>query len=51
MTTNEIELFNIIFENDRPEIGVMTAIKVFTAFLAQLEEDQVPRVAGLQESA
>lgn len=51
MTANEIELFNIVFENDHPEKAVMTAIEVFTAFLAQLEADQAPRPAGLQESA
>lgn len=51
MTANEIELFNIIFENDHPERAVMTAIEVFTAFLMQPEVIPEPRPAGLQESA
>lgn len=37
MNENEIELFRIIYENDDPERAVMTAIKVFTAFLEQPE--------------
>lgn len=37
MSENEIELFRIVYENDDPEQAVMTAIKVFTAFLEQHE--------------
>ena len=51
MSTQEIELFNIIYENDNPEQAVLTAIEVFTAFLAQLEEVPEPQPGDLQESA
>ena len=37
MNENEIKLFNIINENDNPELAVLTAIKVFAAFLEQPE--------------
>lgn len=37
MSKNEINLFRIVYENDDPEKAVTTAIKVFTAFLEQLE--------------
>jgi hypothetical protein len=37
MSKNEMELFKIIYENDDPEQAVLTAIKVFTAFLEQPE--------------
>ena len=47
MRNNEIELFNIVNENDNPEQAVLTAIKVFAAFLEQLEEDQEPLAACL----
>ena len=39
---NEVELLKIIGENDNPEQAVMTAIKVFAAFLEQLEADPEP---------
>ena len=51
MSTHEAELFNIIYENDNPEQAVLTAIEVFTAFLAQLEEAPEPQPGDLQESA
>ena len=51
MTLNEIELFNIINENDNPEETILTAIKVFSAFLEQLEATPMPQVASLQESS
>ena len=38
MTTNELELLNIFRENNNTEHTVLTAIKVFSAFLEQLEE-------------
>lgn len=51
MSTHEIELFKIINENDNPEKAVLTAIEVFTAFLAQLAEDQEPPAVCPLESA
>jgi hypothetical protein len=50
LSKNEIELFRIVNENDNPEQAVLTAINVFAAFLRQLEADQEPPLAGLQES-
>lgn len=50
MTDNEVELFRILRENDNPELAVLTAIKVFTAFLEQPEEDPELRPVCLQES-
>lgn len=47
---NEEELNRIIRENDNPELAVLTAIKVFAAFLEQLEAVPEPQVACLQES-
>ena len=51
MSTHELELFNIIYENDNPEKAVLTAIEVFTAFLEQLEEVPEQQSGDLQESA
>ena len=42
MSTHEVELFKIIYENEDPEQAVLTAIKTFAAFLEQLAEDQGP---------
>lgn len=50
MTKNEIEMIDIIRENDNPEQTILTAIKVFSAFLEQLEEVPMLRVDVLQES-
>ena len=36
MSTQELELFKIIYENDNTEKAVLTAIEIFTAFLEQL---------------
>ena len=47
---NEEDLIKIICENDNPEQAVLTAIKVFAAFLEQLEAVPEPQVACLQES-
>lgn len=44
---NEDELMRMIRENDNPEQAVFTAIKVFAAFLEQLEADQGLQAAGL----
>ena len=51
MTKNEIELFNIIRENDNSEQAVLTAIKVFSAFVEQLEAVPKPRLDDLRESS
>lgn len=51
MTKNEIELFNIIRENDNSEQAVLTAIKVFSAFVEQLEAGPMLQLDGLQESS
>lgn len=51
MSTHELELFKIIYENDNPEKAVLTAIEVFTAFLERPEEDPGQLLAGLRESA
>ena len=51
MNENEIMLFNIINENDNPELAVLTAIKVFAAFLEQPEVTPAPLVACPLESA
>ena len=51
MSTQEIELFKIINGNDNPEKAVLTAIKIFTAFLEQPEATPVQPVACLQEYA
>lgn len=51
MSTHEIELFKIINENDNPELAVLTAIKVFTAFLEQPEADPMLLAVCPRESA
>ena len=48
---NEVELLKIIGENDNPEQAVMTAIKVFAAFLEQLGVAPEPLPVCQQESA
>ena len=45
---NEEELLRIVYENDNPEQAVLTAIKVFAAFLEQLEVTQEPQAVCLQ---
>ena len=47
----EEELFEIIRENDNPEQAAMIAVKVFAAFLAQLEADQELPPVYLRESS
>ena len=47
MDEYEIELMNMIYENDNPEEAVLTAIKVFAAFLERLAEDPAPQVVCL----
>ena len=51
MSNNEMELFKIVYENDDPEQACMTAIKVFAAFLEQLEADQELPAVCPRESA
>ena len=51
MSKNEIELFNMLYENDNAEQAVLTAITVFAAFLKQLEEDPKPLSVCPLESA
>ena len=51
MSQNEIELFNMLYENDSAEQSVLTAIKVFSAFLEQLAEDPMPPFVYPLESA
>lgn len=48
---NEKELFDIISENDKPEQAAIIAVKVFAAFLAQLEADQELPTVCLRESS
>ena len=50
MSTHEIELFKIIYENDNPEKAVLTAIEVFTAILEQPSAVPVLQPVCLQES-
>lgn len=47
----EEELMKIIRENDKPEQAAIIAVKVFAAFLAQLEADQELPTVYLRESS
>ena len=51
MSENEIRLFNMLRENDNPEQAILTAIKVFAAFLAMPQEPPERVLAVLLESA
>ena len=51
MSTHENELFKIISESKNPEQAVLTAIKVFTAFLEQLGEAPEQQAVCPLESA
>ena len=51
MSTHEIELFKIISESKNPEQAVLTAIKVFSAFLEQLEANPMLPLGDLQVSS
>ena len=51
MSNNEIEMINIIRENDNPEQSLLTAVKVFSAFLEQLEANPMLRLDDLQVSS
>lgn len=48
---NEAELYKIINENENPADAVFLAIKVFSAFLTQLEEAPTLPAVDMQESA
>ena len=50
MSTQELELFKIIYENDNPEKAVLTAIEIFTAILEQPSEVPVLQLVGLPVS-
>ena len=50
LSDNEIALFSMLYENDKPEQNLLTAIKVFAAFLEQLEAVPEPQAVCLQES-
>ena len=51
MSNNEIEMINIIRENDNLEQGLLIAIKVFSAFLEQLEAGPMLQADALRESS
>ena len=51
MSNNEIELINIIRENDNPEQTLLTAVKIFSAFVEQLEANPMLHLVDLQESS
>ena len=51
MNENEAKLFDMIYEQDNPSDAVLVAIKVFAAFLEQLEAAPEPPAGGLPESA
>lgn len=51
MSNKEIEMINIIRENDNPEQSLLIAIKVFSAFVEQLEANPMLRLDDLQESS
>ena len=51
MSNNEIEMIHIIRENDKPEQSLLIALKVFSAFVEQLEANPMLRLDDLQESS
>ena len=51
MEENEIKLFNIINESNDPELAVLAAIKVFSAFLAMPQEPPERILAYLLEAS
>ena len=51
MSTQETELFKIIYENDNPAKAVLTAIEIFTAFLEPHEADPTQLAVCPLESA
>ena len=51
MNDNEKTVLDMIRNSDDPGKAVLIAIDVFTSFLAQLEEAQLPQPAFPRESA
>ena len=51
MSSKEIEMINIIRENDNPEQSLLIAIKVFSAFVEQLEANPMLRLDDPQVSS
>ena len=51
MSKNEIEMFTMLYENDNAEQAMLTAIKVFAAFVEQLAVDPMPPSVCPLESA
>ena len=50
MTKNEYELFDILRESENLELGVLLAIKIFSAYAEQHEAAPMLHLASLQES-
>lgn len=50
MSENEMKMLEMVRENDNPELSVLTAIKVFSAFLEQLQEAQELQADGQRGS-
>ena len=50
MSEIEMRMLDMIRENDNPELAVLTAISVFSAFLEQLREAEGLPAAGQQGS-
>ena len=51
LSDNEIALFSMLYENDKPEQNLLTAIKVFAAFLERPAADPAPLAVCPLESA
>lgn len=51
MDENEIRLINMLYENDDPERAILTAIKVFAAFLEAPQAQPEQILASLLESS
>jgi hypothetical protein len=50
MSENEMRMLEMVRENDNPAGAILTAIAVFSAFLAQLQEAQELLADGQQGS-
>ena len=49
MTSNELELVEMIRNHNDPQQAILIAIDTITSFLKQLESSQEPMAVGLQE--
>ena len=49
MTANELELFEIVFENDNQELAMQTAVLIILGYLKQHESFGGQAVADLRE--